>query len=638
MSKKTLKLFDLLCNNDALNSNIKELTKSGYHDVSETLPDTPEKYLDFIAPSLLDPTKESALRRLVKRLAYEDYWCEDKGSSGEKFRDDVNEWMRDSSILSTKITKGMKKVSSYHWHSLVDVLPRATLYYLLSLEVETTPYELGYHPQITHDFLRTKRYEMFLEALIDPNEYCEPCSYEKCPSGFYIGFPKGECLIMEGAEYQMYSLIHPDTKDGDKPSEELNSLFKIATGKDLDTYRADVASMAKKYGNLQKEHDLAIKELGKVKSDNHRLTDLVRDSQRAEPVNVTLDLPSPNASIPNGEFTYKKAWELFLPDDEVEAKRADPDKVLLGDGMMELNIPYCEWEFPHPDVPKVDQSYVFYPDTLPPVLYALAHNKNAMLTGHTGTGKSMLANQLSARTNLPNFRVNMDSEITRQDFVGRDVLKQSNGTTVSEFIDGILPQALSQPCILQCDEVDFARPDILYALQSALEDNGALRITEDGGRIVQRHKWCHIFATANTRGQGDEHGMYQGARVQSQAFLDRFPVWVEMDYMNPEDEIKYLLDACLVLQEETAQRLVTVANNIREAFSEGRILSTISPRGLLTTAHMVSMMDTFGDQLRFNSSVDTSRKVKTALNYTVLNKVSNVDATQISEFIDSQFV
>lgn len=627
MSKETLKLFDVLCDDNFLGREIVELNQEGYKGQK---PNTPETYLEFIAPSVLDKTREKALRRLVKRMAYEDYWCEDEGSSGEKFRDDVYKTMRESPILSTKINSGkMKRVSSYHWHSLVDVLPRATLYYLLSLDVcydDETEYTTTL--VLDHGFLHTRRYEMFLEALLHPNYYCEPDPDKKNLTGYYIGFPKGQCLFMDGAEMEMYSLIHPDTRDGDKPSETLNSLFKTATGKDLDTYRADVKTLEMKYAGLQVEHDLVIKEYDKIKSDNHRLTDLVRDSQRAEPVNVTLDLPSPNASIPNGEFTYKKAWELFLPDDEVEAKRADPDKVLLGDGMMELNIPYCEWEFPHPDVPKVDESYVFYPETLPPVLYALAHNKNAMLTGHTGTGKSMLANQLSARTNLPNFRVNMDSEITRQDFVGRDVLKQSNGTTVSEFIDGILPQALSQPCILQCDEVDFARPDILYALQSALEDNGALRITEDGGRIVQRHKWCHIFATANTRGQGDEHGMYQGARVQSQAFLDRFPVWVEMDYMNPDDEIKYLLDQCLVLEEETAQRLVTVANNIREAFSEGRILSTISPRGLLTTAHMVSMMDTF----------DTSRKVKTALNYTVLNKVSNVDATQISEFIDSQFV
>ena len=58
-------------------------------------------------------------------------------------------------------------------------------------------------------------------------------------------------------------------------------------------------------------------------------------------------------------------------------------------------------------------------------------------------------------------------------------------------------------------------------MQRVFEGNGLL-ITEDGGRVV-RHRMFRMFATGNTVGQGDEFGMYQGARPQSIALLDGSP-------------------------------------------------------------------------------------------------------------------
>ena len=128
-------------------------------------------------------------------------------------------------------------------------------------------------------------------------------------------------------------------------------------------------------------------------------------------------------------------------------------------------------------------------------------------------------------------RINFDSEISRFDLIGRDILISEDGKTVSKFVDGLLPQFMSTPTIACFDEIDFVRPDVAYVMQSALEGNG-LVITEDGGRIVRPHSHFRMFATGNTQGQGDEKGMYQGARPQSLALLDRFTVWAKIDYLD----------------------------------------------------------------------------------------------------------
>jgi cobaltochelatase CobS len=80
-------------------------------------------------------------------------------------------------------------------------------------------------------------------------------------------------------------------------------------------------------------------------------------------------------------------------------------------------------------------------------------------------------------------------------------------------------------------------------MQRALE-GGGLMLTEDGGRIVKPHRMFRIFATGNTVGQGDEFGMYQGARPQSLAMLDRFTVWVKVEYLNSTERKKLHQGPC----------------------------------------------------------------------------------------------
>jgi cobaltochelatase CobS len=244
----------------------------------------------------------------------------------------------------------------------------------------------------------------------------------------------------------------------------------------------------------------------------------------------------------------------------------------------------------HPLVPEADDAYVWRPALLAKTLAAIVNGDNLWLYGHTGTGKSTHIEQVCARLNYPMRRVNLDSNIERADLTGEKELVQVNGATVTEFKDGVLPQAMSGPCVLLLDEIDFGRPDVLYVIQRALEGKGLL-LTEDKGRLIVPHPMFRFVATANTKGQGDEFGLYQGARTLSTATLDRFSVWVQVDYLEEKEETELITGMFPGTPPATCAEFVRYAKEVRTGFLNGDLSTTVSPRGLMS---MVRYNEFFG--------------------------------------------
>lgn len=289
-----------------------------------------------------------------------------------------------------------------------------------------------------------------------------------------------------------------------------------------------------------------------------------------------LELPS-YASVPKGEARLAMASDLF------KGPKGETSKHL------KFEVPCFEWEHPHPDVPKVDPHYKFRMNTLIPVLYALVNNSPMWVYGHSGTGKTTLIEQVAARLGWPVKRVNMDNEIERSDFLGREVLTTDPETkqTVSKFVEGVLPQAMQHPYIFLTDEADFGKSGVMYVMQRALEKNG-LMLTEDGGRLIVPHTFFRFVATANTRGQGDEFGAYPGARPQSAALLDRYTTWVEVGYLDQADERQLIIDRVPGIDTGLVDKMMMFAKEMRKAFLNGEIIQPLSPRGLVQAADFIA--------------------------------------------------
>ncbi len=268
----------------------------------------------------------------------------------------------------------------------------------------------------------------------------------------------------------------------------------------------------------------------------------------------------------------------------------------------------------HPETPELDDNYDFSAVRLLQFLTAFTNNMNAWLFGHTGTGKTTFVEQVAARIGFPCIRINLDANLERADIVGHVALHEEKGTTVTKFEEGILPYAMQRPGFLIMDEIDAGRPDILFSVQKALESKG-LTLTEDNHRIIKPHPLFRFAATANTRGQGDEYGMYQGVRAMNASLIDRFTCFIQFDYMSADREAELLRKLVPSLSKDLSDRLAQLASEIRKAFNKGEVYNTVSPRGLTVMATSFASFIGIG--------VPADRALQMSMEMSLLNKVSN---------------
>ena len=154
------------------------------------------------------------------------------------------------------------------------------------------------------------------------------------------------------------------------------------------------------------------------------------------------------------------------------------------------------------------------------------------------------------------------------------------------FKDGVLPRAMQRPAVLLLDEADAALGDITMALQPVLEGK-SLMIGEDGARIVNPHPKFRITATGNTYGGGDSTGMYAaGVKMQSRASMNRYGVFINVDYMAPATEMKVVRSVVPSMSDEAATRLGDFLKAYRQSYRNGAVQTPISPRNTITMARM----------------------------------------------------
>lgn len=284
--------------------------------------------------------------------------------------------------------------------------------------------------------------------------------------------------------------------------------------------------------------------------------------------------------------------------------------------VLKFEVPAWEWDGKHPDVPEVDENYVFREAELEALLDALANNEVPWLTGHTGTGKTSLVEQVCARLNWPFVCVSLDGHVTRGDLLGGMTLKVENGATVSEWVDGIIVRALEMGAVLCLDELDAVSPDTSYTVQRPLEKR-ALKLLEDGGREVVTHPMSRIVATGNTVGQGDETGQYPATRPQSMAFLGRFGAFIEIDYLNEDERRKLIGGACPGLDDEQINPICAYLTEHIEAFKQGQIMLPTSPRDYLSMSRRVERL--------VGQGVETKTALSAAFRTSVYWRASQAD-------------
>ena len=275
-------------------------------------------------------------------------------------------------------------------------------------------------------------------------------------------------------------------------------------------------------------------------------------------------------------------------------------------------------------VPEIDESYVFDPDTTMAIIAGFIFNQRVLIQGMHGTGKSTHIEQVASRLNWPCIRVNFDSQITRLDLVGKDIIKLKNGKQITEFKEGIIPFSIRNNIALVLDEYDAIRSDVSFVIHRLLENNGKFMLLEEN-EVINPTNYFRIFATSNTLGAGDDMGIYHGNNLINQAQMDRWNIAVALNYLSEEVEIKILQKKLPFLKnslnQNIAKMMVKMANISREAFKNGDISNLISLRTLISWGRNFEI---FGS-------------IKHAFILSFLNKVIDDEKTVVKEFYQRIF-
>jgi MoxR-like ATPase len=235
---------------------------------------------------------------------------------------------------------------------------------------------------------------------------------------------------------------------------------------------------------------------------------------------------------------------------------------------------------------------VKYPDYVPFGFYKDLSNivksgqfYPVFITGLSGNGKTLMAEQVCATLQRECIRVNISIETDESDLLGGPTLV--DGNVVNR--DGPVITAMKRGAILLIDEVDRGS-NKLMCLQGILE--GKPYYNKKNGEMVYPKDGFNIIATANTKGRGSEEGRYL-SQILDDAFLERFPITVEQEYPDVKTEKKILEP--LINDKDFVEKLTQWADVVRQSFDQGATDEIISTRRLV---HIAKAFKIFGDRMK----------------------------------------
>ena len=241
-------------------------------------------------------------------------------------------------------------------------------------------------------------------------------------------------------------------------------------------------------------------------------------------------------------------------------------------------------------VPDVDPNYRFDKGVLRDLMVwwnmnLQGINKDGMyLFGPTGAGKSAAFINFCGRLNIPMYEKTIYEGMEFDVLMGRTEI--AGGDTV--FMYGVVPLAMGaegEPGVLVLNEIDRADDEVLTGLYEVLA--GRPLVLDAAGHDVVTPEQGFCFAATGNTNMGGADDDYSNANKQDLAFVDRF--WkVTVGYPAKEVEVSILEDVVPDLSDTIREKMVDIANDIRELHTEGdnRIPLTMSTRTLIRWGQM----------------------------------------------------
>jgi len=264
--------------------------------------------------------------------------------------------------------------------------------------------------------------------------------------------------------------------------------------------------------------------------------------------NATMDwFLKQNILVEEGDNKFKVNYDFFR---QVEKKEVQT--TLTREKLMptDFSIPYI----PRKVGEKTDVD----------ILKKAIENKfNILLVGETGTGKTHLVYHVAKNLGRKVVRVNLDKATTPEDLVGcwQPTANGNGNSKEFKWTDGVLIDAMKNGWIFMCDEINAAPPEVLFLLNSIL-DNREITLKQHLGENIKAHENFIFIATMNP-------SSYEGVQDLNKALKSRFQAVLFFDF----DEN---IEKNLGLNE-----LVEFARKVRLSYKVGELSTPISTRDLI---------------------------------------------------------
>ncbi|SDN81474.1 MoxR-like ATPase [Paenibacillus sp. yr247] len=201
-------------------------------------------------------------------------------------------------------------------------------------------------------------------------------------------------------------------------------------------------------------------------------------------------------------------------------------------------------------------------DILTDAIIALYLGKNVLLKGPTGSGKTKLAEHVSALFDQPMHGVNCSTDLDAEALLGfKTLTHDERGSTHIAFIPGPIMKAMMKGHFLYIDEINIAKPETLSLINGVLDHRRSIT-NPFTGDVITAHPDFRVVAAIN---EG-----YMGTVPLNEALKNRF-VTIDVPYLQGESLYKLLKSKSVLSDEKQLRTFVQLSADLLTLIEMGQL-------------------------------------------------------------------